>query len=192
MTLQLTLLLPALNHILAQEPWATGQLQHHVGKIACIDLSMASLRMQINGQGLLDAAPDDATANVTIRIDPADVPLILQDQQRAISYVKLEGDADLAQTISELGKNLRPDIGHELSKIFGDVAGQRMAVTGKALLGNLHSTLNKVNENLAEYFLEENPMLVRPERVAAFGIQVSRTRDDVERLMKRIEKLEKK
>jgi len=35
-------------------------------------------------------------------------------------------------------------------------------------------------------------MLVRPERVAAFGIQVSRTRDDVERLMKRIEKLEKK
>jgi ubiquinone biosynthesis protein UbiJ len=189
---QVTLLLPALNHLLAQEPWASQQLQAHAGKIACIDFSVTVLRMQITPQGFFEAAPADASANVTIRINPADVPLILQDQQRAISYVKLEGDADLAQTLSELGKNLRWDAEQQLSRIFGDIAGRRIVSTGKVTVNNLKNTARKINENLAEYFLEENPMLVRPERVGEFAEQVGRTRDDVERLMKRIEKLEKK
>ena len=189
---QVTLLLPALNHLLAQEPWASQQLQTHAGKIACIDLSVAILRMQITAQGFLEAAADDTRPNVTISIKPSDVPLILQDQQRAISYVKLEGDADLAQTLSDLGKNLRWDTEQQLSQIFGDIAGRRIASAGKVMVQNLRSTAQKINENLAEYFLEENPMLVRPERVTDFAEQVGRTRDDVERLMKRIEKLEKK
>ena len=189
---QLSLWLPALNHLLTQEPWASQQLQQHAGKVACIDLSIVTLRMRITESGRLEAAADDASANVTIRINPADVPLILQDQQRAISYVKLEGDADLAHTISELGKNLRWDAEQQLSQIFGDIAGRRMVGAGKVLVGNLKSAAQKLNENLAEFFLEENPILIRPERVAEFTEQVGRTRDDVERLMKRIEKLEKK
>ena len=52
-------------------------------------------------------------------------------------------------------------------------------------------THQKLQENLAEYFLEENPMLVRPAEVTRFGTQMNKTRDDVERLMKRIEKMER-
>ena len=48
-----------------------------------------------------------------------------------------------------------------------------------------------MRENVAEYFLEENPMLMRNEPVQAFSAQVIKTRDDVERLIKRLEKLEK-
>ena len=184
------LLLPALNHLLAQEPWAAQQLQVHAGKIACIDFSVLLLRVQITGQGLLEAAAADAQANVTIRINPADVPLIMQDRQRAISYVKLEGDADLAQTLSDLGKKLRWDAEQQLSDLFGDVAGHRMASTGRAVLDHMQSGARKLQENLAEYFLEENRLLVRADRVTEFAEQVGRTRDDVERLMKRIEKLE--
>jgi len=184
------LLLPALNHLLAQEPWATQQLQKHAGKVACIDLSVLILRVQITAQGLLEVVPADAVANVTIRINPADLPLIMQDKQRAISHVKLEGDADLAQTISSLGKNLRWDAEQQLSELFGDLAASRMASTGRAVLGHVQSTARKLQENLAEYFLEENPLLVRPARVTEFAEQVARSRDDVERLMKRIEKIE--
>ncbi len=189
---QETVLLPALNHLLAQEPWASAQLQTHAGKIACINLSGMTLRARINATGMLEEAPDDVAANVTIHIKAADVPLILQDQQRAISYVKLEGDADLAQTLSELGKNLRWDAEQQLSGIFGDIAARRMTNTGKAVVANLKVAAARMNENLAEYFLEENPLLVRPERVTEFAELVARTRDDVERLMKRIEKLEKR
>jgi ubiquinone biosynthesis protein UbiJ len=43
---------------------------------------------------------------------------------------------------------------------------------------------------VAEYFLEENPMLVRPQAVSDFADEIAKLRDDVERIAKRIEKLE--
>jgi len=186
-----TLLLPAVNHLLAQEPWATQLLQSHAGKIACIDFHFFSIRIKITAPGYLESASEDAIANVTIYINPANIPLIIQDKERAISYVRLEGDADLAQTFSELGKNLRWDTEQQLSDWFGDIAGRRLANTGKTVVATLQSNAQKLQENLAEYFLEENPMLIRPARVTEFAQEVGRTRDDVERLIKRVEKCEK-
>ena len=189
--MNLSLLIPALNHVLAQESWASRQLQLHAGKTACIDLSMFSIRFRVTGQGFLEPAPDEMPVSVTIRINPADLPLILRDKQRAVSYVKLEGDADLAQTISELGLNLRWDAEQELSRVVGDIPARRMAMAGKSLFSSLQRSGQKLQENIAEYFLDENPQLVRPVRVSEFAREVARTRDDVERLMKRIEKCEK-
>jgi ubiquinone biosynthesis protein UbiJ len=182
------IILPALNHLLSQEPWAAKQLQLHAGKVACIDFQLFSVRLKIAAHGFLEAAPDETTPNVTIHINPADIPLIIQDKERAISYVKLEGDAELAQTISELSKNLRWDTEQQLSDWFGDIAGRRIATTGKSIVTHLQNNAQKLQENLAEYFLEENPMLVRPTRVTEFAQEVGRIRDDVERLQKRIEK----
>jgi len=182
---------PALNHLLSQEPWASEQLRAHTGKIVCIDLSPLTLRMKVTPTGLLEVASDDAMVNVTIRIDAADLPLLLQNKERAISYVKLDGDAEFAQTISDLSQQLRWDSEQQLSRLFGDIAGKRMADTGKAIVNHLQSNAQKLQENLAEYFLEESPLLVRPARVSEFGQEVARTRDDVERLLKRIEKIEK-
>lgn len=188
----LRILPPLLNRFLSQEAWASTQLQTHAGKIACIDLTLLTLRLKINAQGLLETAAQDLPANVTIRINPADLPLILQDSARAMSYVKLEGDADLAQAISDLAKNMRWDGEHQLSQLFGDIAARRIAQTGKTVFDNTRRAAQKFQENLAEYFLEENPMLIRPALVTEFGSQVGRIRDDAERLMKRIEKLERR
>jgi len=66
-----------------------------------------------------------------------------------------------------------------------------VVATGKSILDNAKRTHQNLQENLAEYFLEENPLLVRPQAVRAFGEQVNKTRDDVERLMKRLERIEK-
>ena len=186
----------AINHVLSQEPWALTQLQQHPNKIAQINLEPVVIRLQITPAGFLQNPPNEAVADVTIRINLADVPLILQDKERAISYVKIEGDAALAQTFSEVGKNLPFDFEYYLSQIWGDstagqIAARRVTQTSKAVLSHLKSNAQKLQENVAEYFLEENPMLIRPAKVAEFAQEVSRVRDDVERLMKRIEKLEK-
>lgn len=185
------LLFPAINHLLAQEPWATQQLQVHSGKTARIDFQLFSLRCRITSQGYVESAPEESETNVTIHIKPADIPLIMQNKERAISYVKLEGDADLAQTFAELAKNLRWDTEHELSRWFGDIAGRRLAEVGRAAVSVLHSNTQKLQENVAEYFLEENRMLMRSMPVTELGQEVTRLRDDVERLQKRIEKCEK-
>jgi ubiquinone biosynthesis protein UbiJ len=49
---------------------------------------------------------------------------------------------------------------------------------------------NSMMENVAEYLLEENPTLVRQQNAQDFGAEVSALRDDVERLAKRIERLQ--
>ncbi len=180
------------NHLLAKEPWARERLQQHANKLVCIDLELIQLRTSIGADGLLQAADtNDNPANVSLRIKPADLPLIAQDTKKAVSYVKIEGDADLANAISNLSQDLRWEIEDDLAKLFGDITATRMVSSGKTVLEHLQRTHQSLKENFAEYFLEENPMLVRPQAVDALATQVVKTRDDVERLMKRIERLEK-
>lgn len=179
------------NHLLVQEVWAKNKLQTHAGKIARIDLQAMSLRLKVGADGMLVEAEVDALADVTIRLKLSDLPLIAQNHERAFSYVKVEGDADFANTISHLSQHLRWEAEEDLGKLFGDVAAVRVVSTAKSLIQSAQQAHQTIQENLAEYFLEENPMLVRPIVVQAFGAEVNKCRDDVERLIKRIEKLER-
>jgi ubiquinone biosynthesis protein UbiJ len=181
----------SLNHLLAQETWARNALLPHAGKIACIDVQTMQLRLKVAADGLLESANAEAEPQVTIRIKLSDLPLIAQNRERAFSYVKIEGDADFANTISKVSQNLRWEAEEDLSKLFGDIAAVRMVGLAKSVVQTLEQTHQKIQENLAEYFLEENPMLVRPVAVQGFSAEVNKTRDDVERLIKRVEKLER-
>ena len=185
----LSLLPTAVNHLLAQESWARARLLPHAGKVACFDTGIAALRLKVTGDGMVtDAAADEPVA-VTIRVRPADLPLILQHRERAFSYVKIDGDADFANTISKVSETLRWDVADDLSQVVGDIAAQRIVDGAGAVAATMRSTQQKLMENMAEYFLEEQPMLIRPQAVTDFTADVTRLRDDVERLAKRIERL---
>lgn len=179
----------AINHLLEQEPWARAKLARHGGKVALFDAGVLSVRLAATADGMVQAAPDDALADVTIRAALADLPLILQDREHAFSYVRIEGDADFANTISQLTESLRWEAEHDLAGWIGDIPAARLAAGARAAADGVQKARRSFEENLAEYFLEENPMLVRPSAVADFGSEVARLRDDVERLAKRIEKL---
>ncbi|RXZ34044.1 sterol-binding protein [Oxalobacteraceae bacterium CAVE-383] len=182
----------AINHLLAQEPWARQKLLAHCGKTAAIDMGALTLRLRVTVDGMVEAAEKEAASDVTIRLKLSDLPLLAANAERAFSYVKIEGDADFANTISQLTRDLRWDAGHDLSKVFGEIAAQRMVSGAASAFASVRATHRSFTENLAEYFLEEQPMLVRPSAVAEIGGEVGKLRDDVERLAKRIEKLEGK
>jgi ubiquinone biosynthesis protein UbiJ len=185
-----TSLIPAaINHLLAQESWARSNLVAHTGKVAVFDAGLIVVRLKVAGDGSVETAASDMLANVTIRAKFSELPLIAQNRERAFSYVKIEGDADFANTISQLSQSLRWEAEEDLSKWIGDIAAVRVVSGTKAIVGTIQSTQRKVAENLAEYFLEENPMLTRPQDVADFTRDVAKLRDDVERLTKRIDKL---
>jgi ubiquinone biosynthesis protein UbiJ len=192
MNFPLSFLPAAINHLLAQEPWARDKLGAHAGKVACIDAGLVMIRLQVRADGMLESADATMPANVTIRIKPADMPLIMQNRERAFSYVKLEGDADFANTISQVSQSLRWEAEEDLSKWVGDIAAMRMVAGAKSAVQSIRATQKTLVENVAEYFLEENPMLIRPHTVTDFAGDVSKLRDDVERLAKRIEKLSAK
>ncbi|MFC3108562.1 SCP2 domain-containing protein [Undibacterium arcticum] len=181
----------AINHLLAQEDWARVKLVQHAGKLACVDAGLFAVRLKVGADGMLETATGDEPAQVTIRVKLSDLPLILHDREHAFSYVKIEGDADFANTISQLSQSMRWDAEHDLSKVVGDIAATRIVSGAKEMASSARMAQQKLAENIAEYFLEENPMLLRPQTVEDFAAEVGKTRDDVERLAKRIEKLER-
>ena len=198
-----TPLTAAVNHLLTQEPWAQRKLAAHADKIAYIDSGAIVLKWQITPDGFLQApvtkvesASASASAsilapNVTIRMKLSDLPLMAQNPERAFSYVTIEGDADFANAISQVGLGLRWDAEQDLSKLFGDIAATRLVSMAKSTLQTVQTTHKKLAENVAEYFLEEKPLLVRPHAVSDFTQEVTILRDDVERLIKRIERIER-
>lgn len=179
-----------INHLLAQEAWARDTLAAHAGKVAVLDGGVLALRFRVAADGMLESADAADVAAVTIRAQLSDLPLILQNRERAISYVRIEGDADFANAIAKLVQSLRWEAEEDLSRLVGDVAAVRIVGGARAVAGSAQAGGRRLAENLAEYFLEENPMLVRPPAVGAFADEVARLRDDVERLEKRLQKLE--
>ena len=187
----MTPVIATINHLLAQEPWARQQLAVHAGKLACIDTGAVALRLRVDSAGMLEAAPADMPANVTIRVKLSDVPLILQNRERAFSYVKIEGDAEFANAISQLSKGLRWEAEHDLEQLLGPILATRLVAGARDAVAFVRTGQQKLAENVAEYFLDEQPMLIRPTTLLEYSTGVTRVRDDVERLAKRLARLEK-
>jgi ubiquinone biosynthesis protein UbiJ len=188
----MTPVIAAINHLLAQEAWARDALALHGGKEACIDTGHLRLRMRVARDGMLEASRSEEPANVTIRVKLADLPLIAQNRERAFSYVQIEGDAELANTISQLAKGLRWEAEHDLERWLGPIAANRLAGGARSALAGAAATGRRLAENVAEYLIEERPVLVKPAMVEELAADVVRLRDDVERLDKRIARLEQK
>lgn len=182
----------AINHLLAQEPWARKELLRHAGKIAAIDTGAVVLRLRVTADGMLEAAPPEEPARVTIRVKLSDLPLIAQNRERAFSYVQIEGDAEFANAISNLSKSLRWEAEHDLEKVVGPIAAVRVVSGAKSVFEAIKTGHQKLAENVAEFLLDEKPVLIRPQTVEAFSADVVRLRDDVERAAKRLAKLEQK
>jgi ubiquinone biosynthesis protein UbiJ len=181
-----------INHLLAQEAWARDTLIRRAGKVACIDMGHVRLCMRVARDGMLEAAGSEDAPDVTIHVKLSDLPLILQNRDRAFSYVRIEGDAEFANTISQLSKGLRWDAEHDLERFLGPIATNRLVGGARAAVSHATGAGRRLAENVAEFLLEERRVLIRPTIVDDFAGEVNRLRDDVERSAKRIAKLEQK
>ncbi len=104
--------------------------------------------------------------------------------------VHIEGDAEVAQTFSELLKAARPDLEEELSRVIGDVAAHQVGNAARSVLEFGRRASDTFAQNVAEYLQEEGRDL--PTRIEAdeFIVGVDKLRDDVERLAARLTLLE--
>lgn len=179
-----------INHLLTQEAWARAALAEHAGKEALIDAGATALRVRVARDGMLEAGRGEGAANVTIRVRLADLPLIAADRERAFSYVKIEGDAQFANTLSQLSKGLRWEAEADIERVLGPIAANRLAQGARGAADALRSAHTRLAENVAEFLLEEQPVLVRRAAAEDFSTDVYRLRDDVERAAKRLARLE--
>jgi len=180
-----------LNHLLSQQAWAAERLQPFAGQ--CVEIQyppFPDLRLTILENGLLDRAGDGVTSALAVKLKPGALPLLLARDQGARGQVEIVGSADLASAVDDLFRNLGWDLEEDLSSVFGDVVAHRLASGGKTIAAWQREALLRLAENLAEYWTEEQPLLVRPPDAEKFRRAAAALQDEVARLEKRIERLE--
>lgn len=104
--------------------------------------------------------------------------------------VHIEGDAEVAQTFSELLQHARPDLEEELSRIAGDVVAHRIGNLARSALGVARRVSGTFLQNVSEYLQEEGRDVPSRTEADEFLRAVDRLRDDVDRLEARLGLLE--
>ncbi len=177
-----------LNRLLAREAWARDRLAPFAGRIARIDIAPLSLTLAVVEGGRLEVAA--GAPNVTIAIDLAAAPGLLLEPAALMRNVRLSGDAEFAQALSFVLQNLRPEPEEELARFVGDAAAVRLVGLLRSALAQAREGGERLVTSAVDYFVAENPMLVGRADVESFARDVHAARDAVERLAKRIARLE--
>jgi ubiquinone biosynthesis protein UbiJ len=187
-----------LNRLLARESWARERLAPYAGKVALFEAPPLALRFGVREGGLLEtpgamsvAAAAAAPADVTLGFDLASLPNLLVDRRAVMRNVRLSGDADFAHALSEVLQNLRPEFEEDLAPFVGDAAAVRIVGFLREALAQAQQSAARLSGTAADYFVAENPLIASRADVEAFVRDVNRLRDDVERLAKRLDALQR-
>jgi ubiquinone biosynthesis protein UbiJ len=182
----------ALNHLLGAEAWARDKLKPYAGQ--CVEFRappLPALRLDILESGLLGNAAQDAAPTLVVTIGAGALPAMVRGEDALMREIGIEGNADLAGTVQFLFRHLRWDLEEDLSRVFGDVLAHRMVDGGRRFAAWNREAAGKLAQNLAEYWIEEQPLLARPADARQFLSDVDQLRDDLARLEKRIVALTK-
>jgi len=174
-----------LNHMLAREPWARVALAPFGGRSARLQALPFSVQLGISADGNFTA--DAGAPTVTVGVDATALPRMLLEPKAALRNVRLEGDAEFAQALSNVLQKLRPEPEEELARFVGDAAAVRIVALLRAALAGAREAGSRLAVQTADYLVAENPMLVSRQEMASFAADVAGLRDDVERLAKRID-----
>ena len=179
------------NHLLAPAVWARDILVEHAGKTAVLDLFPMRVAVAVEADGTLRPEPEGAIPSVTIRLTHAAALQILAEGEDAWRKAEIEGDPAFAAAIAKVAANLRWDVEEDLSRVFGDIAARRMAAAGRSAAAWPKQAATDFAGIVAEFLTEEKHLLVTPLRAAEFVRDVDELRDAVERVEKRIERLQR-
>jgi ubiquinone biosynthesis protein UbiJ len=198
-----------INHVLAGEPWASSELAKHAGKAIAIEMPFGRFAVQINKNGLLEAAHhSEASQNPDGEaLSPVRTALVLTISSQALSTlltssgsirenafksVTIAGDADLAQLLGRLAGQLRWEYEEDLSKLIGDAPAHFAVAQGKKIASAGKAAGRDLLENTVEYLSEEKKILLNQRDFAIHKNQLMELRDSVERLDKRIALLQQR
>ena len=178
------------NYILLSERWAKRRLQPHAGKTVqlCIP-PFFSTALTVQESGELSVASNsvniDATATFTLGL----LSRLLIHDEGVYSEISISGDDAFAQELIYISKNLHWDVEEDLSRITGDIFAHRIVQTGKDIKYWHSETIQNLSEAIAEYWLEEQPLLAKSCHTKEFIDEVNALSKEVEQLEIRIDKM---
>jgi ubiquinone biosynthesis protein UbiJ len=178
----------ALNRLLEKEPWAAQRLAPFAG--SCVELRgppLPAVRFTIVPGGRVQAGGADPALVITLR--PEALVALARGEEHLLRSVGVEGDARLADEVMLLVRHLRWDFEEDLSRLVGDVAARRLAELARSFAAWQADAAQRLAGSGADYAADEARLLVRRAELEALAAEVSRLRDALERLDKRVERL---
>lgn len=152
------------NLLTTQQPWAAKRLARHAGKTVRISLAGFAMTLTIDVEGHLEQSDVSVMPDVTLDIDPEKISLTRlfdpNDRQDIAELVHISGQASLAQVVSDLARDLRPDPEDLIAKWVGDLPARRLVLGARGLFNTLIGGSNSAARNLAEYLSEETDALL--------------------------------
>jgi ubiquinone biosynthesis accessory factor UbiJ len=182
--------LAAINHLLRDADWARARLEPFAGCAVRFEIPPLSAAFIVGTDGRLLPFGSQTEPVTVVRLTlPTLVRLLWLHDDSARKEAQVEGDTALASALTGILSSLRWDVEEDLSQIVGDVAAHRLTQAGSGLLAWQANIASNLAHALAEYWTEEQPLLVSRDALRQFVEAVDILRDDVERLEKRIERL---
>lgn len=172
-----------------QNSWALPRLARYAGKTVRFDIAPLSFACTILEGGLLRSADPETSPDAQCVMAPSLLLRLAVHDENAHTEITSSGDAALLAEIFFLSRNLVWDAAEDLSRITGDIAAERIVQAIKGKHRQLRDAALNFSQAAAEYWVEERPLLAKPQQVSAFLRQVDALRDDVARLEQRISRL---
>ncbi|MBN9694731.1 MAG: SCP2 sterol-binding domain-containing protein [Zoogloea sp.] len=178
-----------LNHLLKDAPWARERLRPFTGRKASLVLKPVEIGLGIDAEGYFTESAD-GDPDVSLELPIGSLPKLAGGPDALMSDIRISGNADLADALGFVLRKLRWDGEEALSHLTGDILAHRAVATARSLADWQRQTARNVIDNLAEYFSEEQPVLVKRVLLEDLGREAAALRDDLARLEKRLKKLE--
>ena len=142
------------------------------------------------GTGASGAAAPALAFDVSLTIPLASLPQFGIDADAAMKNVRIEGDAELAQVLGQLAREVRWDAEDDLARLTGGAAAHGLMQGAKSFRTYALDASQRLQETVSAFLLDEDPTLVRRSAGEKFARDVSGLRDDAARLEKRLEQIE--
>jgi ubiquinone biosynthesis protein UbiJ len=139
---------------------------------------------------LTQHAPPDVTIRGNV---PLFARLLIGDATPTPSTsaaLEISGDIELGQRFQRILRTLDIDWEEQASRLVGDVAAHQIGRAARALRAWGRDAVRTLGQDATEYLQEESRVLAKRPQVDGFLRDVDRLRGDVDRLLKRLERLE--
>lgn len=180
----------AVNHVLRSAPLAMERLARHAGRTAEFRVGPFAFALTVQTTGEVTPAVSEAARDLHVRMSPFLLPRLAAGEEAAFRDIEMQGDMELAQEIAYLARNLTWDVEEDLSGVVGDIAAHRVVGAGRALAHWGRDARLRAAQGAAEYWTEESPLIASRVKVHGFVREVGSLREALDRLEKRIERLE--
>ncbi len=179
-----------INHVIHGESWACKRLQSYAGKIIRIHVfPLIDFTFTIQDDGQISTIPNGTTTDASISLSASMLPFLLTNNEAVYNNIKTSGNDAVAKDLIDIGKHLHWDVAQDLSKIIGDIPANRVVQAGNTLLEWHTKHIQNFSETLAEYYLEEQPVLTKTSSINHFITEVEQLHKDTNTLEQRISNL---